>query len=115
MPLSKVPELLRVAVVDTLRLADDLEYKVAGPIFNFRVFSCEYAALCREVSEISHIASHIGCPFCSMIANALAKASIKSVSIESSIASAEGNVIDITLRVFDNQERVQLAPGLTSG
>ena len=112
-PLSKVPELLKAAIVDKLRLADDFEYSSAGPIFHFRVFGCPYAKLCKDVSEISHVASHIGCAFCSMIASALVKASVRSVSIESAISSPERGVMDLAYRVFDDEERLRLVAELS--
>ncbi len=111
-PLGKLPELLRKGIIDKLKLASDFEYNSTGPISHFRIFNCQYSDVCKGVSGVSHVASHIGCPLCSMIASALVKSSAHPVSIESSVVSANGAVMDLTFRLLESEEQLEHMPPL---
>ncbi|HEY4823384.1 MAG TPA: hypothetical protein VIH83_06850 [Candidatus Bathyarchaeia archaeon] len=112
---ASLPGLLKRAVMEEFRLAEDFDYVSTGPIHRFRIFNCQYADVCREVSSTSHLASRIGCPFCSMVICALVKASARPASLESSVISAHGTVMEVTVRFLDDRERLQLMPILATG
>ncbi len=102
-PQSKLPEFLSRAILDEFKLADDFESTSSGSVFHFRAFTCIYAETCRRISSIGHFAGRIGCPFCSMIAGSLAKATRRPVYIENTEVSSDGSVMELTCRCLDEE------------
>ena len=60
-----------------------------------------YKDVCKESRKLSRICGQIGCPVCSAIACAIAKASGKPVIIEKTQDSADGRIIEVHYRIIE--------------
>jgi len=60
-----------------------------------------YKCLCKEAQKLTHICGSIGCPLCSAIACAIAKASAKPVTIEKTESTEDGKVIEVFYRIIE--------------
>jgi len=76
--LNNLPKLL----VEDLEILRDFEMDVNDDLVKVRMTGFVYFNLCSEARKLSNICSRVGCPLCSAIAYALAKATGKAVTIE---------------------------------
>jgi len=60
-----------------------------------------YDSVCKEARSLKHICGSIGCPICSAIACAIAKASGKPVTIEKTESTEDGKVIEAYYRIIE--------------
>jgi len=60
-----------------------------------------YDGVCKEARKLTHICGSIGCPICSTIACAIAKASGKPVTIEKTESTEDGKVIEAFYRIIE--------------
>ena len=60
-----------------------------------------YDGVCKEARKLTHICGSIGCPICSAIACAIAKASGKPVTIEKTESTEDGKVIEAYYRIIE--------------
>jgi hypothetical protein len=65
-----------------------------------RLVNTIYNELHRQTSRLLHVHGGIGCPVCSAIACALAKASGKSVILENTETTEDGKTIIATYRIL---------------
>jgi len=68
--------------IEDLELVEDFKMDVKGDVVHVRMKGSVYSDVCSEVSRLTNICSRVGCPLCSAIAYALAKATGKAVTIE---------------------------------
>lgn len=75
---SNLPRLL----IEDLELVKGFEMDINGDIVHVKMRGSVYSNVCSEVRKLTNICSRVGCPICSAIAQALAKATAKAVTIE---------------------------------
>jgi len=87
--------------VEGLEIAEDLEMRIRGNIVQVKMTKTIYRDICNEIRKLPSICSSFGCPLCSSIACALARASGKPVVIEKIGLSADGKVIEAYYRILE--------------
>jgi len=105
--------------IEDLEIAEDLEIqtkptevaqKVADSIsiiqlkndtIQVKITNSIYDGVCKEARTLTHICGSIGCPICSAIACAIAKASGKPVTIEKTESTEDGKVIEAYYRIIE--------------
>ena len=70
-------------------------------IIHVKIANSIYTGTCKEAGTLPHIRGAIGCPVCSAIACAIAKATGKPVIIEKEQTSEDGRNIDIEYRILE--------------
>jgi hypothetical protein len=71
---------------------DKIHVKITGSVFN---------QICRETANLPYVSEKIGCPVCSAIACAIAKASGKPVTIEKTQISEDNKTIEVYYRLLE--------------
>jgi len=105
--------------IENLEIAENLEIqtkptrvaqKVADSIsviqpkndtIQVKITNSIYDGVCKEARTLTHICGSIGCPICSSIACAIAKASGKPVTIEKTESTEDGKVIEAYYRIIE--------------
>ena len=100
--------------IEDLEIAEDLEIqkkydKVSAKItgraqydtIHVKIINSVYKEVCKEARKLPYIHGAIGCPICSAIACALAKAAGKPVIIEMTQLSADGKTIEVNFRLLE--------------
>jgi len=85
--------------IEGLKIAEDFEMGREGDMIHAKITGTVCGELCREARKIPNICS-LGCPLCSSIAIALARATGKPVIIENNQLSADGKVIEAYYRIL---------------
>lgn len=75
---NNLPKLL----IEDLEILRDFEMNISDDLVKVRMVGSVYSNICSEARKLTNICSRIGCPLCSAIAYALAKATGKAVTIE---------------------------------
>lgn len=112
---QKLPKLF----IEDLEIAEDLQiriepHKVAkkladsasvtqlkNDIIHVKITNSIYTDTCKQARNLSHICGTIGCPICSAIACAIAKASGKPVTIEKTKSTEDAKVIEAYYRILE--------------
>lgn len=89
------------AFVEALEVAEDFELSVEGGRVHVRIEGSVYKDLCDEVRGLSRVCGSFGCPLCSSIACALARASGRPVVMDGNEFSRDGKVMDVYYRVLE--------------
>jgi len=79
--------------VSTIQLKNDTIY--------VKITNSLYDSVCKEARSLKHICGSIGCPICSAIACAIAKASGKPVTIEKTESTKDGKIIEAYYRIIE--------------
>lgn len=100
--------------IEDLEIAEDLEIqkkydkvsaKITGrahyDIIHVKIRNSVFKDVCKETKKLSYIFGAIGCPICSAIACALAKASGKPIFIEMVRMSDDGKIIEANFRLLE--------------
>ena len=87
--------------VEALEIAEDFELSVEGGRVHVRIERSVYKDLCDEVRRLSRVCGSFGCPLCSSIACALARASGRSVVLDGNEFSRDGIILDVYYRVLE--------------
>jgi len=87
--------------IEALEIAEDFELSVEGGRVHVRIEGSIYKDLCEKVRRLSGVCEVFGCPLCSSIACALARASSKPVVMDGNEPSRDGKVLDVYYRVFE--------------
>ena len=105
--------------IEDLEIAEDLEiriepHKVAkkiadsvsvtqlkNDIIHVKITNSIYTDTCKQTRELSHVCGAIGCPICSAIACAIAKASGNPVTIEKTKCTEDAKVIEAYYRILE--------------
>ena len=88
-------------LVEDLEIAEDFELSVEGGRVHVRIEGSVYKDLCDEVRRLSRVCGSFGCPLCSSIACALARASGRPVVMDGNEFSRDGKVMDVYYRVLE--------------
>ena len=87
--------------VEALEIAEDFDMGVEAGRVHVRIEGSIYRDLCDEVRRLSRVCEIFGCPLCSSIACALARASGKPVVMDGNELSRDGNVMDVYYSVLE--------------
>ena len=101
---QKIPRLL----IEDLEIAQNVQIETVNNIVHVKIENSIYKNMCKEAKRFSNICSLLGCPLCSAIACALAKATGKPVIIEKNQTSEDGKIIDVEYRLLEEtEEKIQ--------
>ena len=87
--------------VEALEIADDFDLDVEDNRVHVRIEGSVYKDLCDEVRGLSRVCGGFGCPLCSSIACALARASGRPVVMDGNEFSRDGKAMDVYYRVLE--------------
>ena len=94
---NNLPKLL----IENLEILDDLEInKQDDGLVYVKMKGAFHTSLCNQLGGYTNI-SRLGCPFCSSLACALAKATDKAVTIERNNVSVDGNTTETWYRLIE--------------
>lgn len=90
-----------------LEIAQNVEMHSAEKTVSVRMQKSVIKDMCNETGKLTNICGSLGCPLCSAIASAIAKATGKPVIIQRDQTSEDGQIIDIEYRLLDKLEKTQ--------
>jgi hypothetical protein len=93
----EMPKLLTQA----FEIARTVTIESEGNMVHVRMDGCVYSGMCRKVVSRTGAQGSLGCPLCSAIACALAKATGKPLVIENEKPGEDGQTIDTEYRLLD--------------
>lgn len=96
---SSLPKLF----VEDLEIAEDLEIEIEDNTFRVKIVNSVYRDLCSKARKFSSICGSVGCPLCSAIACALARATGKPVVIAEDNSSEDCKTVDIQYMMLERQ------------
>jgi hypothetical protein len=96
----KMPKLL----IEDLEIAEDIEMQTKEDTIYVKITDSIYKDMWKRERDLSYIHSKIGCPICSAIACAMAKATGKPVIIENTQLSKDGKTLEGTYRILELAE-----------
>jgi len=88
-------------LVEDLEIAQNLQIETQRGRVHIKIENTTYKNMCMEVGKFSNISNSLGCPLCSAIACALAKATGKPVIIEKEETSEDDQTIDVEYRLLE--------------
>lgn len=94
---KNIPKLL----TQDLEIAQSVDVEINDHKVRIRMKNSIYQSMCSETRKLSNVCGSLGCPFCSAIACALAKATGKPVIIEENTSSDDDKTIDIEFRLLE--------------
>jgi hypothetical protein len=97
---QKMPKLL----IEDLEIAQNVQIETLNNTVHVKIENSIYKNMCQEAKKFSNICSLLGCPLCSAIASALAKATGKPVIIEKNQISEDSQTIDIEYHLLEEPE-----------
>lgn len=95
---TNLPKLL----IEDLELLEDLEISTHQDSVHVKMIGSVYESLCNQVRNHTNICSRLGCPLCSSIACALAKATGKAVVIERNEPSTDGKTVETWYHLIED-------------
>jgi hypothetical protein len=95
-----MPKLL----IEDLEIAQNVQIETLNNTVHVKIENSIYKNMCQEAKKFSNICSLLGCPLCSAIASALAKATGKPVIIEKNQISEDSQTIDIEYHLLEEPE-----------
>ena len=84
-----------------LEIAQKVEMHSTDSRVNVKIEGSITKGICKEIGRLSSICGSLGCPLCSSIALALAKATGKPIIIEKGLASEDGQILEIEYRLLE--------------
>jgi len=87
--------------VESLEIAQDFQISMEKNNVFIKMTNSIFSDVCRETRRLSNICSSIGCPICSSIACALARASWKPVIIEKNHFDESRNILQAQYRIIE--------------
>jgi hypothetical protein len=104
--------------IEDLEIAEDLEIQIEpqvakkladstsatqlkNDIIHIKITNSIYTDTCKQTRNLSHICGTIGCPICSAIACAIAKASGNPVTIEKTKSTEDAKIIEAYYRILE--------------
>jgi hypothetical protein len=87
-------------LIEDLEILEDLEISEQNDKVFVKITGSVYQGLCNHLRNNTRICSRLGCPLCSSIACALAKATGKAVAIEKNKLSTDGKIVEIWYRLI---------------
>ena len=95
---NNLPKIL----IEDLEILEDLEIDKQDDKVYVKIEGSAYRNLCTQVRNRTKICSRMGCPLCSSIASALAKATGRAVAIERNEISSDGKTIKTWYRIIED-------------
>jgi len=95
---NNLPKLL----IEDAEIAENVEVKTENNTITIEITNHVFNEICRETRKLQKIRESIGCPLCSAIACALAKATGKPITIEKEEQSQEGKTTKIQYNVLED-------------
>lgn len=89
--------------IEDLEMAKDFEMNVVRDIIHVRITGSIYNNMCWQVRKLPNACRSFGCPLCSSIACALAKATGKPIVIEKSDLSKDSTIIQVYYRIIEDE------------
>ena len=93
---QNIPKLLM-----DLEIAKNVEMHSTGNTVSIKIEGSVTNSICKEIRKQSNICGSLGCPLCSSIASALAKATGKPILIERDLKSEDGETMEIKYRLLE--------------
>lgn len=101
--LKYLQENLPKLFIEDLEIAEALELEIEhGEVVHSKITNSVYRDIYKQAMKLSRICNAIGCPICSSIACALAKATGKPVTIERTEASEDGKILEAYYRILQD-------------
>lgn len=94
---QNMPRLL----IEDLEIAQNVQIESENNKVHIRIENSVYRNTCREVRKLSNVCHSLGCPLCSAIACALAKATGKPVTIEKDQTSEDDTITNVEYRLLE--------------
>jgi uncharacterized protein YuzE len=94
---NNLPKLL----IEDMEIAENVEVKTENNIITVEITNHIFNEICQETRKLTKTHETIGCPLCSAIACALAKATGKPVTIEKEELSEDGKTTKIQYRILE--------------
>jgi hypothetical protein len=94
---QKMPKLL----IEDLEIAQNVQIETLNTAIHVKIENSIYKDMCQKAKKFSNTCSLLGCPLCSAIASALAKATGKPVMIEKNQMSEDSQTIDIEYHLLE--------------
>jgi len=94
---QNIPKLL----IEDLEIAQNIEIETKDTTVHVKIENSVYKNICKETRKLPNIIGSLGCPLCSALACALAKATGKPVIIEKEQTSEDGLTINIEYRLLE--------------
>lgn len=98
--LKYLEQVLPKLLIEDLEMAQNVEIVTENARIQIKIQDGIYKSICREVGKLANIHGSIGCPFCSSIACALAKATGNPIAIEKEEQSGDGKSMEIEFRLL---------------
>lgn len=95
-----LPKLL----IEGLEIVEDFEMKTKGNLIRVKITGSSYADFCDKIRDLSNICGTLGCPLCSSIACAFARATGKPIIIEKTSHSPDRKGLGILFRILEEQK-----------
>jgi len=95
---NNMPKLL----IENLEIAENIEINTESSIITMEITNHVLNEICQETKKLERTHTAIGCPLCSAIACALAKASGKPITIEKEEISEDEKTTKIQYRVLED-------------
>jgi len=87
--------------IENLEIAQDLQIEKENNIVSVTIVDSVYKDFCSEARKLQNICGSIGCPLCSAIACALARATGKTINIEKDETSEDNKTINIQYKILE--------------
>ena len=94
---NNLPKLL----IEEMEIAENAEVKTENNIITVEITNHIFNEICQETRKLTKTHETIGCPLCSAIACALAKATGKPIVIENEELSEDGKTTKIQYRILE--------------
>lgn len=87
--------------IENLEIAEDFEMTAEKNDIYVKIIGTVYGSFCNEAKKFPSVCNSFGCPICSSIACALARATGKPVIIERNDSSSEKKRIEVHYRIIE--------------
>ena len=94
---NNLPKLL----IEEMEIAENVEVEVKDDLITIEITNHIFNEICKETRKLQKTHESIGCPLCSAIACALAKATGKPITIEKEEQSPDGKTTKIQYRILE--------------
>ena len=90
--------------IKTLKIAEDIDVKTENNTITIEITNHIFNEICQETRKHQKTSESIGCPLCSALACALAKATGKPITIENEKQSQDGKTTEIQYRIIEDSK-----------
>lgn len=94
---NKLPKLF----VEDLEIADDLNMTIEGNRIQVKIAGSPFLSLCGKAGDLKNLCASLGCPLCSSLALAIARATGKPVTIEGCIPEQQEKTLEMAFTILE--------------